>query len=34
MLAIDEHGLADVHRHMGFEPSGRSFDDFTLLKSV
>jgi len=29
-LALDEHGTDAVHRHMGREPSGRSFNELAL----
>lgn len=31
-LALEEHGEQGVHRHMGCEPSGRSFNEITLNK--
>ena len=31
-FAIEELGLDEVHRHVGQEPSGRFFDDLSLLK--
>lgn len=32
MLAVDEHDLATVHECVGFEPSGRKFNDFVFLE--
>src|SRR6516162_4197445 len=29
-LALDEHGVEGVHRHVGREPSGRSFNELAL----
>ena len=29
-LALDEHGIEAVHRHVGREPSGRSFNELAL----
>jgi glutaminase len=29
-LALDEHGAEEVHRHVGREPSGRSFNELAL----
>ena len=29
-LALDEHGTEAVHRHVGREPSGRSFNELAL----
>jgi glutaminase len=29
-LALDEHGVDEVHRHMGREPSGRPFNELAL----
>ncbi|MBS4730211.1 glutaminase A [Mycobacterium sp. SM1] len=29
-LALEEHGVATVHRHVGREPSGRSFNELSL----
>jgi glutaminase len=29
-LALEEHGVADVHRHVGREPSGRGFNELPL----
>jgi glutaminase len=29
-MALEEHGEADVHRHVGREPSGRSFNELAL----
>ena len=29
-LALDEHGTEEVHRHVGREPSGRSFNELAL----
>ena len=29
-LALDEHGTEGVHRHVGREPSGRSFNELAL----
>ena len=29
-LALEEHGLEKVHRHIGHEPSGRSFNELSL----
>ena len=31
-LALEEHGEAVVHRHVGREPSGRGFNELTLNK--
>jgi glutaminase len=29
-LALAQHGVANVHKHMGFEPSGKRFNEITL----
>jgi glutaminase len=29
-LALDEHGTDEVHRHVGREPSGQSFNELAL----
>lgn len=31
-IAIEELGIEEVHKHVGQEPSGRFFDDLSLLK--
>lgn len=31
-LAIEEHGLEEVHKYVGYEPSGVAFNAFTLLE--
>lgn len=31
-FALEEHGLEEVHKHVGHEPSGRFFNDLSLLK--
>ena len=30
LLALDEHGVDEVHKHIGREPSGQSFNQITL----
>jgi len=31
-VALQEHGQELVHQHVGQEPSGRAFNDFTLTR--